>query len=170
MPNRKDEDGNAGRPHSPDDHVANKLGAFRSQPLHELVKDILIVRSADADGAVLTSQLRALLGRQAEPQHLADIDEACERLAMTPPNLLILRDSATGGLRAVDAITRVRDAGFTGPIVIVCDQLTAADTIHLRQAGALDVIEKDELNSVRLSQALLKAVGEDPSDPTTAAV
>ena len=170
MPHRSDDDGNARRPRSPDAHVASKLGAFRSQLLHDLAKDILIVRSADADGAVLTSLLRALLGRQAEAHHIADVGEARARLIETPPNLVILRESATAGLRAVDAIREFRDAGFVGPIVVVCDQLSAPDASHLRQAGALDVIEKDELNSVRLSLALLKAVGEDPSETIAIAV
>jgi hypothetical protein len=168
MSQSRDDDGRR-TPYEPRDQLANKLDAFRSERLQALARDILIIESRHGDGNVLSSLLRALFGRHVEARRALGLDGGLQAIAASLPNLIIWRDSAGGSAPAQDGVRQLGLSGFTGPIVVVIDHLSAPAAIRLRKAGALDVIENDELNSVRLSQALHKAVDVDPPASWTVA-
>ena len=151
------------------DHVASKLDALRSGPLRELARDIMIVSSVPSDASVLVSMLRASFGHAFTARQVRALAEAIASVAKRPPNLILLREDPAVDMRAVEHIGQLTKAGFAGPIVVICEHLTAGDAVRLRQAGVLDVIERDDLNSVRLSQALLRAVGDSEPPPVTLA-
>ena len=140
------------------DHIASKHDAFGSDAVQALVKNILIVAGTDADTRLPISLLRASLGRHVNARVAIGWDAVIAGLDVAHPNLVLLRDGPMLGVRPADAIVRMRTAGFQTPVIVIHAQLTARDAVDLRQAGALDVIEVDDLNSVRLFEALLKAV------------
>ena len=158
------DDDAAHRPRKPGDHMASKLDAFRSGPLQALARDIMIVTSTPAEASVLVSMLRAVFGRQFNARHLQAMGNTLEEAARKAPKLILLREDIDPGSIAGESVVKLVAAGFTCPIVVICEHLTVGDAVRLRQAGALDVIERDDLNSVRLSQALARAVagGQDP--------
>jgi DNA-binding NtrC family response regulator len=161
----KPEDANERRRRRPGDHIASKHEAFRSELVQSLVKDLLIVGATTGQARLLNSLLRAILGRTVEAKTAAGLDDAILSLDATHPNLILLRGDASERMTPADAITRLRTAGFKAPIIVICDRLSARDAIDLRRAGALDVIEVDDLNSVRLFEALLKATQPQPPGP-----
>ena len=149
------------RPSQPADHMARRLDAFRSDWIQSLVENVLIVEGQPGEGDVLASLLRALLGRQVEARRAFGAGGALAAIATDSPKLVLWRD-AGGGAPSEDGIQRLRGAGFAGPVVVVIDRLPALLAIRLRKAGALDVIEKDDLDSVRLADALFAAGGRAP--------
>ena len=168
MPDKPD-DPNERRRRRPADHIASKHEAFRAQLVQSLVKDLLIVGASAGQARLLNSLLRAILGRAVEAKTAAGLPDALEALAASHPNLILLRRTipgeAGGNVQAITVIGELRAAGFKAPIIVISDQLSAREAIDLRRAGALDVIETDDLNSVRLFEALSKAAKQPPPGP-----
>jgi DNA-binding NtrC family response regulator len=158
---RRDDD-ERDQPRKPGDHLASKHVAFRSDRLQALAQDILIVESRQGDGAVLSSLLRVLLGRHVETRLTLGGNSLLLALAESSPNLVIWRDTLEGTAPAQDGVGQLRAGGYHGPVIVVIDALSASAAVGLRQAGVLDVIVKDDLDSVRLSQSLQRAVEEKP--------
>lgn len=161
MPQSRDDD-EPKRPSKPGDHLASKLDAFNSSRLQDLAKDILIVEGPDEEGIMLCSLLRALLGRHVNARRALGLEGALLALATSLPNLVLWRERAAGAGVIAGGIGHLRAAGFQGPVVVIVDALSVAEAVGLRRAGALDVIEIDELDSVRLSHSLFRAIGDDP--------
>jgi PleD family two-component response regulator len=161
---RSRDDDERDRPRKPGDHLVSKLDAFRSDPLQALAQDILIVESRQGDGAVLSSLLRVLLGRHVETRLALVGNSLLLALTESSPNLVIWRDTLEGMAPSEEGVRQLRACGYHGPVVVVIDALSASASFGLRQAGVLDVIVKDDLDSVRLSQSLLRAVERKPLD------
>lgn len=155
--------------------MARKLDAFRSEKLQTLARNILIVEARSGDAAVIASLLRALLGRHVEARLVTWPADLASVLAKLPPNLVIWRLASSSrrmGVQAFaesiepparDIIGTIRATGYRGPVVLVVD--AEAEVARLGNVGAVDVIDADQLDSVRLSYALLKAAEMGVSVP-----
>jgi hypothetical protein len=163
MPNSSDDARDSGR-RSPADHFVVKHDAVRSQAVQALVRNILIVGATDGDARVIISLLRAALGRHVEARVALGLEAASDLLARQPPNIVVLKHTQLLRSCAEKIIRGWRQAGVLTPAIVICEQLSASEAIAMRQWDVLDVIELDDLDSVRLFEALLKAVVE-PSPP-----
>lgn len=163
MPDQPDEQ-RPDRMQQPADHFASKLDAFRSDVVQALVKNMLIVGGVASDAQVLVSLLRASLGRQVEARSAIGLTAVTQSLAAQMPDLVVVRDNPAQSTRGADVLAHLRAAGFEGPVIAIYQRVLARDAVALHRAGALDVIEVDDLNSVRLFEALLKAA-QLPSPP-----
>ena len=112
---------------------------------------------------MLSSLLRALLGRHVNARRALGLEGALLALATSIAQSRPL--AGTRGWRGCDRrrhpVTCARLASGAGRR----DRrrvIGGRKRLRLRRAGALDVIEIDELDSVRLSQSLLRAIGDDP--------
>jgi DNA-binding NarL/FixJ family response regulator len=73
---------------------------------------------------------------------------------------VFLDDSLKPSDLANDTIPFLRRAEYKGPIVVISAQLTKKRRLELLSLGAQEVIHKDDLDSVRIGEALLKVFGE----------
>ncbi len=72
------------------------------------------------------------------------------------PELVFLDDVLKPSDNASQTIPYLRRAEYAGPIVVVSGQVTKNRRNDLLAAGATDVIHKDDVDSVRLAEALLR--------------
>ncbi|MGI9403621.1 MAG: hypothetical protein ACR2OF_03805 [Hyphomicrobium sp.] len=70
------------------------------------------------------------------------------------PDIVFLDDALKQSSDASQAIPLLRGAGFSGPFIIISGQMTHARRAHLLASGACDVIEKDDVDSVRVGEAM----------------
>ncbi len=61
---------------------------------------------------------------------------------------------------AAQTLPFLRRAGYTGPVIVVSGQATRKRKSVLIEAGAADVIHKDEVDSVRVAEALHRVFDE----------
>ena len=62
---------------------------------------------------------------------------------------------------ASTTIPFLRRCGYEGPIIVVSGEMTRSRRQELMVAGASDVIHKDDIDSVRISEALKTAFNMD---------
>ena len=69
------------------------------------------------------------------------------------------------GSWSAEAIPFLRRCGYGGPIIVVSGQVDRLRRAMLVKAGAVDVIHKDDLDSVRIAEALTRASEAPPVEP-----
>lgn len=161
MPQSRDDDEHR-RPRKPGDHVADRLDASRSAELRALVRHVLIVEQRAGDGGAIDSMLRAVLGRDVKARFAVGVTAAVAAIASEAPQVVVWRYGDGAAAVATDGIGELRQGGYMGPIVVVADALANGEAPMLRAIGALEVHEKDDLDSLRLAQVLLGAVSRQP--------
>ena len=70
------------------------------------------------------------------------------------PDLVFLDDILPPSDTASNTIPFLRRCGYEGPIIVVSGEMTRRRRQELTAAGAADVMHKDDLDSVRVSEAL----------------
>jgi len=85
------------------------------------------------------------------------------------PDIVFLDDYLKPNDNASHTIPFLRRAGYEGPIVVVSGEVDRQRRILLMMAGAADVIHKDDLDSVRVAQALARAFKTDGPGKTDGA-
>ena len=141
---------------TPADHIVIKHDAIRSDAVQALVRNILVVAATDGDIRLLISLLRAALGRHVDARIAVGLAAADRELAERPPESIVVCHSSDLGASValvVERWTALCDA----PVIVICDSLDSRAAAALRDAGPLDVIDRDDLDSVRLFEALLEA-------------
>lgn len=147
------------------EHIVSKHDAFTSEAVQSLVKNTLIVGGSKGDTRLLISLLRAALGRHVDAALAIGADEALRAYASARPELVLVRDNPDRAMNAAETIERLRAAGATAPVIVIHGALSARDAVVLRRLGVLDAIDADDLDSVRLFEALLKAVPQKKPTP-----
>jgi CheY-like chemotaxis protein len=127
--------------------VRSRLGAFR---------DILIVEDETLDADRLSATLRVLFGYETQIRCASNLGDAVNRVIEQKPCVVFLDDILKPSATALQAIPLLRDAGYDGPIVVVSGQVTHPRRSSLIAAGASDVIHKDDVDSVRVAEALAR--------------
>ena len=125
------------------------------QSLPEL-RDVLIVDDDPSDANRLKATLRVLFGYQLEVRLAATLASAVDSVLKKQPDLVFLDDILKPSDNASDTIPFLRHAKYAGPIVVVSGQVTRARQSSLVASGATDVIHKDDVDSVRLAEAMVR--------------
>jgi CheY-like chemotaxis protein len=133
------------------------LGKARAQ-LRRL-DDILLIEDAPLEAQRLTATLRVLFGYETSIRSAATLGDAVDAVVARRPQLILLGDGPQPAADAAHAMPLLRDAGFKGPIVVVSSEMTNPRRSVLLADGASDVIHKDDVDSVRLAEALTRAIG-----------
>lgn len=136
------------------DHLAKKSELVRARARLGLFKDILIVEDENLDADRLSATLRVLFGYDTQIRCASTLGDAVDRVIEQKPCVLFLDDILKPSATASQAIPLLRDAGYVGPIVVVSGQVTHARRSRLLADGASDVIHKDDVDSVRVAEAL----------------
>ena len=109
------------------------------------------------DGDRMLGTLRVMCGYEATLRRAASIDAALTLVMAKQPDIIFLDDILKPSDDAIQTIPLIRNAGYEGPIVVVSGQVTRKRKPILLAAGATDVIHKDDVDSVRLAEAVQRA-------------
>lgn len=143
------------------DHLAKKSDMLKSRTSLPALKDIAIVEDEAMDADRLKATLRVMFGYEVELRRAATLGSAIDLVIARKPELLFLDDVLKPSDDASHSIPFLRRAGYEGPIIVVSGRVTRQRRTALLTAGANEVIHKDDVDSVRLSEALLRVLGPD---------
>jgi CheY-like chemotaxis protein len=144
-------------------HLAKRSDLASSRAKHALPGEILVIDDEPHDAERLTATLRVLFGYQVPIRWAGSLGDAIDSLADGQPSLTFLDDILKPSADAFMSIPELRRAGYVGPIIVVSGAVTQSRRTRLIAGGASDVIHKDDLDSVRLAEAVDRArAGDQP--------
>jgi DNA-binding NarL/FixJ family response regulator len=120
------------------------------------LNDVLIIEDETFDADRLRATLRVLLGYNVGVRRAATLGAAIDAVMSQQPELVFLDDLLKPTDTASITIPFLRRAKYEGPLVVVSGQVTRARKLELIGLGATDVIHKDDVDSVRLAEALAR--------------
>jgi DNA-binding NarL/FixJ family response regulator len=153
------------------DFLTKKSNVTKLRQALPPLSDVLIVEDETIDADRLKATLRVMFGYDLEVRRAATLGNAVDSVIARKPDLVFLDDVLKPSDNASSTIPYLRGAKYEGPIVVVSGQVTRKRREDLLAAGATDVIHKDDVDSVRLGEALLRVFksyrGDAASTPTT---
>lgn len=136
------------------DFLAKRSGVMRASANIPDLKDVLIVEDEHLDADRMFATLRVMFGYDVNVRRAATLGAAVDQVIKKLPEIVFLDDILKPSDDASHSIPFLRRAGYNGPIVVISGQVTRTRRIFLLGAGATDVIHKDDVDSVRLTEAL----------------
>jgi CheY-like chemotaxis protein len=137
-------------------HLARKSELVGARAKLAQLRDILVIEDESLDAERLTATLRVLLGYETEIRWAPTLGDAVDSVIEKKPCVIFLDDILKPSTNASQAIPLLRGAGFSGPVIVVSGQVTHSRRSGLLADGASDVIHKDDIDSVRLAEALAR--------------
>lgn len=116
--------------------------------------NLAIISGDERQTRLLLAVIRSLLGYDATVRTARTLGLGLDLIITDPPQLILLDDQLTSQDKAQSVIPILRRCGFKGPIIALTASLTLCTERELTLAGADDVIDRDELSTVRLAEAL----------------
>ena len=113
-------------------------------------------RTTRSNSERLTATLRVIFGYATQIRTASTLGDAVNAVIERKPGIVFLDDVLKPSSSASQAIPLLRNAGYVGPIIIVSGLVTHARRISLLAEGASDVVHKDDVDSVRLAEALAR--------------
>jgi DNA-binding response OmpR family regulator len=138
------------------DFLTKKSDLMRARRDMPALKSVLIVEDEDPDADRLKATLRLMFGYDLDLRRAATLGTALDAILKLMPELLFLDDVLKPSDEAHQTIPFIRRAGYAGPIIVVSGRVTRQRRAALIGAGATDVIHKDDVDSVRLAEALTR--------------
>jgi CheY-like chemotaxis protein len=135
-------------------HLAKRSDLASSRARHTLPVEILIVDDESLDAERLTATLRVVFGYGVPIRWACSLGDAIDSLAASPPSIIFLDDVLKPSEDALRSIPELRRAGYQEPIVVLSSAVTQARRSRLIACGASDVIHKDDVDSVRIAEAV----------------
>lgn len=146
------------------DFLAKKSDVTKLRKSLPALNDVLVVDDEALDADRIRATLRVMFGYDIEVRRAATLGAAVDCVLAKQPDIVFLDDILKPSDLATDTIPFLRRAEYEGPIVVISAQLTKKRRLELLSFGAQEVIHKDDLDSVRLGEALLKVFGQmEPS-------
>ena len=138
------------------DFLAKKSDITRLRLELPALSDILVVDDETFDADRLQATLRVMFGYDVKVRRAATVGSAVDCVLKQNPELIFLDEHLKPSDTATDTIPFLRRAGFSGPIVVISGQVTRKRRQQLMDIGAAEVIHKDDVDSVRLAEAMLR--------------
>ena len=145
------------------DFLAKKSDVTKLRKTLPPLSDVLVVDDEKFDVERLTATLRVMFGYELDIRRASTLASALDLVIAKQPEIIFLDDVLKPSDTALNSIPFLRRAKYEGPIVVISGQVTRARRIELVAAGATDVIHKDDVDSVRLAEALLRVFSASPS-------
>lgn len=120
------------------------------------LNDFLIVEDENFDADRLRATLHIMFGYGIEVRRAKTLGSALDQVIEKKPEMVFLDDYLKPNDNATQTIPFLRRCGYTGPIVVVSGAVDRHRKSTLSKAGAIDVIHKDDLDSVRIAEALAR--------------
>jgi len=138
------------------DFLAKKNDSVHLSKQLPKLTNVLIIEDDTFDADRLRATLRVILGYEVNVRRASTLGSALDSVLANPPQLVFLDDLLKPTDTASHTIPFLRRAKYDGPIVVVSGQVTRARKAELIALGATDVIHKDDVDSVRLAEALAR--------------
>lgn len=119
------------------------------------LRDILIVDDSDVDANRLKATLRVMFGYDTQVRRASTLATAVDSVILAQPDLIFLDDVLKPSDSATETIPFLRHAEYKGPIIVVSGEVTRNRRVQLLASGATEVIHKDDVDSVRLTEAMV---------------
>lgn len=120
------------------------------------IANILIVEDDISDSDRLRATLHVILGYEPQVRVASTLGSALDHVLAKKPEFVFLDDFLKPSDTASHSIPFLRRAGYEGPIVVISGQVTRNRRAELMALGASEVIHKDDVDSVRLTEALAR--------------
>lgn len=150
------------------DFLAKKSDVTKLRKQLPALKDVLIVEDENFDADRLKATLRVMFGYDLEVRRAATLATALDLVLSRKPELIFLDDFLKPSDTASHSIPFLRRAEYAGPIVVISGQVTKKRRSELLAAGATDVIHKDDVDSVRLAEAMLRVFNVEVTETAVA--
>jgi response regulator of citrate/malate metabolism len=124
--------------------------------------DILVVEDENFDADRLRATLHIMFGYDIQVRRAKTLGSALDAVIERQLEVIFLDDYLKPNDNATHTIPFLRRCGYAGPIVVVSGEVDRQRRGTLIKAGAIDVIHKDDLDSVRIAEALTKIHGVGP--------
>ncbi len=125
--------------------------------------NVLLVDDESRDIKRLRATLHLLYGYDLNVREATTLSAAIDEVMKERPELILLDDNLDlSSDRACDSIPYLRRVGYDGAIVVISGVATKKRRLDLMEAGAAEVLHKDDVDSVRINEILaeiLTAVG-----------
>jgi DNA-binding NarL/FixJ family response regulator len=138
------------------DFLARRSWLIKNASPANSFADALIVDDNPLDTERLASSFRLIFGRDISVRLAKTVAEMCMCILEKPPEILLIDDNLDQRTKAETTFAKAQSLGYFGPIIIISGMLTRQRLIQLGRLGAVDIIHKDDLDSTRLREALLK--------------
>lgn len=145
------------------DYLAKRSGVTKSRADLPGISDILIVEDETFDADRLKATLHLMFGYDVEIRRAATLGRALDEVIARRPEVVFLDDVLKPSDNAAQTLPFLRRAGYDGPVIVVSGQVTRNRKTVLMEAGAADVIHKDDVDSVRVAEALHHVFDQKPS-------
>ena len=149
----------AGSSETGGDFLERKSGTTKLRLKLPKLNDVLVIDDSDADTKRLTATLRVIFGYDLNIRTASTLAIALDRVIEAKPDIIFLDDVLKPSDSATETIPYLRHATYEGAIIVISGQVTRSRKAELRSCGATEIIHKDEVDSVRLSEALISALG-----------
>ena len=134
--------------------LAKKSDMTKSRKGLPDISDFLIVEDENFDADRLRATLHIMFGYAIQVRRAKTLGSALDAVIERRPALIFLDDYLKPSDNATQTIPFLRRCGYEGPIVIISGAVDRHRRTILIKAGAVDVIHKDDLDSVRVAAAL----------------
>jgi len=137
-------------------HLARKSEIVSARAKLGALRDVLVVEDDPLDAERMTATLHVIFGYELRIHLASTLGDAVDRVIESKPSLVFLDDILKPSTNALQAIPLLRGAGYAGPIIVVSGQVTHQRRSSLLANGAGEVIHKDEVDSVRVAEAIAR--------------
>jgi len=135
-------------------HLAKKSLLLGARARLGAAHDVLVVEDEALDAERLAATLRVIFGYELRIHVASTAGDAVDRVAESNPSLVFLDDILKPSTNALQSMPLLRQAGYSGPIIVISGQVTHSRRCGLLAGGASDVIHKDDVDSVRVAEAI----------------
>lgn len=122
--------------------------------------DILIVEDQSFDAAALATALRLVFGADVAVRIATKVSEMRAAVTARLPTIVLLDDRLAARTTAEATLPLLRQDGFAGAVIVLAGLLTKQRQAELMRLGAFEVIHKDDIDSTRVGETILRAMGE----------
>jgi len=136
--------------------LAKKADVTKTRKGLPPLSDILLVEDENFDADRLRATLHIMFGYEIEVRRAKTLGSALDAVIERAPEVIFLDDYLKPNDNATQTIPFLRRCGYEGPIIVVSGEVDRQRRSVLVKAGAIDVIHKDDLDSVRIAEAMTR--------------
>ena len=147
------------QPKSGGSFLARKSLATKARQDLPQFTSVLVVEDEKSDADRLAAILNLMFGYSLQIHQATTLSAAMDIVLREKLDVVFLDDVLKPSDTASDSIPYLRGIGFDGPIVVISSKATRKRKAELYRTGASDVIHKDDVDSVRIAEALNHVFG-----------
>lgn len=129
-------------------------------------KNILIIEDNQRDSDRLASTLRTIFGYDATVRQCRTLGTALDEVLGDQPELVFLDDRLGPVDKAEKSVPFLRSARYAGMILVISSFIDRRRRAEIMKLGVDEVIDKDDLDSTSICQALISSLARKRSTAT----